>query len=48
MSLILRDIEAEDLDAVWALNNAAGCSIVPIDRERMRRAMTWLKDRAGD
>ncbi|MBK9654462.1 MAG: GNAT family N-acetyltransferase [Rhodanobacteraceae bacterium] len=37
MSLILRDIEAEDLDAVWALNNSAGCSIVPIDRERMRQ-----------
>lgn len=37
MSLILRDIEAEDLDAVWALNNSAGPSIVPIDRERMRQ-----------
>lgn len=36
MSLILRDIEADDLDAVWALNNSAGPGIVPIDRERMR------------
>lgn len=36
MSLILRDIEAEDLNAVWALNNSAGPGIVPIDRERMR------------
>jgi hypothetical protein len=37
MSLILRDIEADDLDAVWALNNSAGPSIVPVDRERMRQ-----------
>jgi len=37
MSLILRDIDVDDLDAVWALNNAAGPGIVPIDRERMRQ-----------
>lgn len=37
MSLILRDIEAEDLDAVLALNNLAGPGIVPIDRDRMRQ-----------
>jgi uncharacterized protein len=37
MSLILRDVQAEDLDAVWSLNNSAGPSIVPIDRARMRQ-----------
>ena len=37
MSLILRDIEADDLEAVWALNNAAGPGILPIDRARMRQ-----------
>lgn len=36
MSLIFRDIEAEDLESVWALNNEAGGGIVPIARERMR------------
>lgn len=37
MSLILRDIQAEELDAVLALNNAAGAGILPIDRARMER-----------
>ncbi len=36
MSLILRDIDAVDLQAVWALNNSAGPGIVPIAWERMR------------
>lgn len=36
MSLILRDIETEDLEAVLALNNAAGPGIVPIESERMQ------------
>jgi predicted GNAT superfamily acetyltransferase len=36
MSLIVRDIEAGELDAVLALNNAAGPGIVPISAERMR------------
>lgn len=36
MSLILRDIEADELDAVWSLNNTAGGGIVPIEHERMR------------
>lgn len=35
MSLILRDVEAYELDEVLALNNAAGPGIIPIDRERM-------------
>lgn len=37
MSLILRDIELSDLDKVWALNNAAGPGILPIDRARMQQ-----------
>lgn len=37
MSLILRDIETEDLAAVLALNNAAGPGIVPIEPQRMRQ-----------
>ncbi|MGE4070337.1 MAG: GNAT family N-acetyltransferase [Lysobacterales bacterium] len=37
MSLILRDIEASDLDAVLALNNAAGPGILPITEARMRQ-----------
>lgn len=37
MSLILRDIETEDLAAVLALNNAAGPGIVPIEPPRMRQ-----------
>lgn len=36
MSLIVRDIEAGELDAVLALNNAAGPGIVPISTDRMR------------
>lgn len=35
MPLILRDILADELDAVLALNNSAGPGIVPIDRQRM-------------
>lgn len=37
MSLILRDIETEDLAAVLALNNAAGPGIVPIEPQRMQQ-----------
>jgi uncharacterized protein len=37
MSLILRDIEQSDLDAVLALNNAAGPGILPISEARMRQ-----------
>mgnify|MGYP002777172348 CR=1 FL=1 len=36
MSILLRDIEAHELDAVLELNNRAGPSILPITRERMQ------------
>jgi predicted GNAT superfamily acetyltransferase len=37
MSLIVRDIEAGELETVLALNNSAGPSILPIAAERMRQ-----------
>jgi uncharacterized protein len=37
MSLVLRDVLAGELDQVTALNNAAGTSILPLDRNRMQR-----------
>lgn len=36
MTLLLRDVAQQDLDAVLALNNAAGPGIVPIDQQRLR------------
>lgn len=35
MSLVLREVTEADLDAVLALNNAAGSAILPIDAERL-------------
>lgn|GEM_PF-368760 len=36
MSLVMRDIDADELDAALALNNSAGPGIIPIDHARMR------------
>jgi uncharacterized protein len=37
MSMLLRDVQATDLDTILAINNNAGESIVPIDGTRMAR-----------
>lgn len=37
MSIHLRDVQADDIDTILAINNSAGESIVPIDRARMAR-----------
>jgi predicted GNAT superfamily acetyltransferase len=37
MSLVLRDIDVDELDAALALNNSAGPGIIPIDRARMQQ-----------
>ena len=35
MKRVIRDVRAHELDAVLAMNNAAGAGILPIDRERL-------------
>ncbi len=37
MALVIRDVEEHELDAVLALNNAAGQSIVPVDAAVLRK-----------
>lgn len=36
MSIAIRDVREQDLDAVLALNNAAGPAILPLDASRLR------------
>lgn len=36
MSMTIRDVQAQDLDAVLALNNAAGSTILPLDMAQLR------------
>lgn len=36
MSILIRDVSEHELDAVLALNNAAGQSILPMDRQHLR------------
>lgn len=36
MSIVIRDVQAHELDSVLALNNAAGDSILPLDAEALR------------
>lgn len=36
MTLKIRDVQAHDLDAVLALNNAAGATILPLDMTQLR------------
>jgi len=37
MTITLRDVQSSDLDTILAINNSAGDSIIPIDRQRMAR-----------
>lgn len=36
MTLTIRDVQAQDLDSVLALNNAAGSTILPLDMAQLR------------
>lgn len=42
MSFVIRNVAENDLDAILALNNAAGIGILPLDTARLR----WLYDHA--
>lgn len=37
MSIVIRDVREHELDAVLALNNAAGSTILPLDAARLQR-----------
>lgn len=36
MSIVIRDVREQELDAVMALNNGAGSAILPMDAQRLR------------
>lgn len=41
MSLTVRDVQAHELDAILALNNAAGSTILPLDRAGIGRLVDY-------
>ncbi len=41
MTLVLRDAREADLDAVLAINNAAGPGILPMDQAQLRHLFDW-------
>ena len=42
MSIVIRDVREHELDSVLALNNAAGVTILPLDRTRLRSSQMLL------